>query len=182
MKYKTNNPLIQDSRFMIHEWGFTLAELMVSLGLFVVVLALTAVIFSRGLAHQRTLIDLVHSASNASLAMEQMAREIRTGTDFCIDAPCDSSTLALRNAKGEAVTYVLAGDRLVRSVNGAEPTPFVGEEVKVSSMLFAVRGVDPFDDTQPRITIVMSWSSRRQGVPSIAARLQTTISPRLLDQ
>lgn len=158
-------------------------ELMISLGLFSVALAIAAVVFSRGIAHQRTLTELVSISSRTSAVFEQMAREIRTGTDFCgiLAAPCGASALAFINAKGEEVSYALEESMLWRSASG-DANILLGEDERVSAFRFVFRGIDRADMIQPRITVLLSAGSRREGLSGAEVRLQTTISPRILDQ
>ncbi len=163
--------------------GFTLVELMISLGIFSAALAIAAVIFSRGIAQQRTLSELVSISTRASATFEQMAREIRTGADFCgtLGAPCGADALSFINAKGENVSYTFEEHMLWRSADG-EPRPLLGEDERVNAVRFVFRGIDRADALQPLITVFLSAGSRKPELQGIEARFQTTISPRILEQ
>jgi prepilin-type N-terminal cleavage/methylation domain-containing protein len=65
--------------------GFTLIELLVSIGIFSIVVAIATGGFVNSLRTQRQVSSLISAQSNASLVLEQMAREIRTGYLFCHD-------------------------------------------------------------------------------------------------
>jgi prepilin-type N-terminal cleavage/methylation domain-containing protein len=66
--------------------GFTLVEVLVAMGIFVIVIAIATGGFVNSLRTQRQVASLISAQSNASLVLEQMAREIRTGFLFCHDA------------------------------------------------------------------------------------------------
>ena len=63
--------------------GFTLVEVLVAIGLFSIVVAIGMGGFVQALRTQREIAALISAQSNASVALEQMAREIRTGYLFC---------------------------------------------------------------------------------------------------
>jgi prepilin-type N-terminal cleavage/methylation domain-containing protein len=65
--------------------GFTLIEMLVAIGVFAVVVAIATGGFVNSLRTQRQVASLISAQSNASLVLEQMAREIRTGFLFCHD-------------------------------------------------------------------------------------------------
>ena len=69
----------------MNQRGFTLAELLVAIGVFSVLMAIGVGGFVHALHTQREVAALIASQSNASIALEQMAREIRTGYLFCND-------------------------------------------------------------------------------------------------
>lgn len=71
--------------------GFTLIELLVAIGVFSILVAIGIGGFARALHTQREVAALIASQSNVSLALEQVAREIRTGYLFC-DSPGNSVT------------------------------------------------------------------------------------------
>src|SRR4051812_39727119 len=103
--------------------GFTLVELLVAITLFSIAISIAIGGFVRALRTQRELISLIAANSNASLAIEQMAREIRTGTSFdyvgCGEAAKICDGLTFKNANDEIVTYDLSADgSLKRTVGG----------------------------------------------------------------
>jgi len=123
--------------------GFTLIELIVAIGLFSILVAIAAGGFTNALRTQREVAGLIAAQSNAGLAIEQMAREARTGDEFChtptlpntepttpgqVTCSCkfalvgsgpDSlwtcSDLDFDNADGEEVNYSLANGALMRT-------------------------------------------------------------------
>ena len=63
--------------------GFTLIELLVTVGLFTIIIAIAVGGFTNAIRTQRQVASLISTQSNVSLALEQMARAIRTGYLFC---------------------------------------------------------------------------------------------------
>ena len=66
--------------------AFTLVEMLVAIALFSVVVSIAVGGFTRALRTQRQVIALIAANSNMSLALEQMAREMRTSINFsCVE-------------------------------------------------------------------------------------------------
>jgi len=63
--------------------GFTLVELLVTVGLFVIIITIAVGGFTNAIRTERQVSSLISAQSNVSLALEQMSREIRTGYLFC---------------------------------------------------------------------------------------------------
>ncbi|MBI2075117.1 MAG: prepilin-type N-terminal cleavage/methylation domain-containing protein, partial [Candidatus Harrisonbacteria bacterium] len=64
--------------------GFTIVELLVAVGLFLIVLAIASGAFVQALRSQRATLRLMAANDAASSALEQMTREIRVGDDFAL--------------------------------------------------------------------------------------------------
>lgn len=73
--------------------GFTLIETIIAIGLFSVLVAIGVGGFTTALRSERQAGSLLGAQSNVSLAVEQMAREIRTGYLFC-HAPNDNQDIS----------------------------------------------------------------------------------------
>lgn len=63
--------------------GFTLIELLVTVGLFAIIVTIATGGFTNAIRTQRQVSSLISAESNVSLALEQMARQVRTGYLFC---------------------------------------------------------------------------------------------------
>lgn len=161
--------------------GFTLIELIIAIAVFSTVVSIAVGGFVRALRTQRQVMGLLSANSNASLVMEQMARELRTGFDFCPPSqPCSESELSFRNAAGEAVRYRLTDGALERGVNNVF-APLTASNVSVRHLTFTISGNDLHDGFPPRITVVMGVSSKELGVAGTVVNMQTTVSARVLD-
>ncbi len=160
--------------------GFTLVELIVAVGIFGMVMALAVGIFVKLLRTQRAVVALIAMNDNASLALEQVAREIRTGSGFSLT----QGGLNFFNAKGEAVRYALDQNAIGRSVAQGPIRHITGNNVMVDRLDFTLTGSAPNglpDGLQPRIVIVLSVSAVASEAAGVVNHYQTAVSPRLLD-
>ena len=63
--------------------SFTLVEMLVTVGLFAIIITIAVGSFLNAERTQRQVSSLISAQSNVSLVLEQMSREIRTGYYFC---------------------------------------------------------------------------------------------------
>src|SRR3989338_1061550 len=107
--------------------GFTLAKVIVAVGLFGIVISVAVGGFVQALRTQRQAAAIVAANDNVFLALEQMAREIRTGRIFCSNRGGDGtaslcgsiSELAFfSGTTNETIEYCLSGGAVHRAVNG----------------------------------------------------------------
>jgi prepilin-type N-terminal cleavage/methylation domain-containing protein len=78
--------------------GFTLVETLVAIAIFAIVVLIGVGGFANALHTQGEVSSLIAAQSNASIALEQMAREIRTGYLFCDTSPNTGGTIQLNSA------------------------------------------------------------------------------------
>lgn len=153
--------------------GFTLVELLIAMGIFVVVIGISSSIFIQSFRSQRSLVSLIAVNSNASLTMEQMARELRTGVGF---PDSGGNSIAFTNSVGEAVTYQHNSSQGSVERNGKKIT---ADNIWVSKLDFSIfKGSSAADIYPARITIVLQVGTPRLGSGAGIANLQTTVSAR----
>lgn len=164
--------------------GFTIVELLVSIGLFGVIVSIAMGGFVRALRTQRQIVALITANSNVSLVLEQIAREIRTGFNFCGANPCSADSLTFTNAKGETVTYKFGtapeGYGIITRTVGASGTPnqITADNVNIRYLNFVLLN-DP--NYPPRVTILTGLSpnsNQAAGVSENITNIQTTVSTR----
>lgn len=183
--------------------GFTIVELLIAIGLFSVVISLAMGGFARALRIQRQAGGLLLANSNASLVLEQMAREMRLGYEFCRGGGVPS---CVQNDLHGSITFVkkkfpdgtniaatycwsadARGNGVIRRreyVVGVQPLScdtfeqFTAKNVNVQYLSFSVSGNNAGDGYMPRVTIAMGISSVEPGVSQSPVRLQTTVSSR----
>lgn len=162
--------------------AFTIIEFMVAVALFSIVISIAMGSFVRALRTQRQLVALMASNSNVSLAIEQMAREIRTGHNFCLGSCAGSpDTLLFTNRNGQQIIYCKEANVIKRGVNTASCTnaqKITSDKVDVGAMQFIGRGMNAGDNYPPRITISVTISPQETGVETSKVFLQTTVSAR----
>jgi len=180
-----------------HNKGFTLIEVVIAIALFSILVAIAAGGFTNALRAQREISSFIGAESNASLALEQMAREARTGYLFCHDvngALSCSTQCALNgtvltcpdlnfyNAQTEHVDYSVTNGTLIRTDQGVA-TAITGDNVVVKYLTFTIFGNQEDDHWNPRITITMGVSpnSTDPAAASDVVNLQTTVSAREID-
>ena len=93
------------------EEGFTLTELIIAMSVFIIATTIISGIFVRAVRTQRQVGQLMAVNSDASLIIERMAREIRSGYDFDYDydnTNCDigSDLIIFTKLKGTATTTI----------------------------------------------------------------------------
>ena len=173
--------------------GFLLIELLISMTIFSIVVAVAVGSFINVLNVQRQVAALSAAQSNLGVVIEQMAREIRTGSLFCTDASGDQNpsnicgfcvlsgseeicpALDFNNAGGDNVKYFLdASGTLEKSVNNATPEEITGNDVTIQHLNFILLGNTPGSQWNPRITVAIGIHPNNLSV----LNLETTVSAR----
>lgn len=158
--------------------GFTMIELLVAMGVFIIIVGVSIGIFVRSLRTQRNIINLMAINNNASSAIEQMAREIRTGQSFSSLGP---SGLKFVNYQGKDITYSwnINTESLERGEGGVFKT-LTASEVKIKRLQFILTGEDEPDNIPTRVTVILGVGSNQRDLTGVLNNIQTTISPRVL--
>jgi len=168
--------------------GYTVAELLVAISLFIIFFSLASAAFLRAIINQRGLNSLVNLTSNIGLTLEQMAREIRTGYNFQKNLP--PSQIQFINFDNQKVIYYL-------SINNSNNTgmierglldqnntlinhfPLTSPDISIDNLTFRVWQANP--NAPYRITIAIKAHSLVGGASfSSPIFLETTISARIL--
>jgi prepilin-type N-terminal cleavage/methylation domain-containing protein len=152
--------------------GFTLMELLVVSGLFLILIGLATGTFVQTMKTQRTITKLSESMNNVAFVMEQMSREIRVGFSFS----GGGDTLSFINSSDEFVTYKKNNDGIERCINN-NCAVITSPDVTISNLGFRLQGEVPGDNIASRVTILLSVSDGR----NIEVNLQTTVSSRVLE-
>lgn len=168
--------------------GFTLLEMVVSFGIFsVVIITAFGALLSINSAQIKAA-NIQNIQDNLRFALESMAREMRFGKSFI---PSDGAgpaylQIAFTRRDGTAVGYCL-NDTMIKQLSGGSSNCSLGsvvtdESIVVDQLVFYLIGqAPPPDNVQPRITIVIRAHSKDPKLATSFA-LQTTITPRLRDQ
>jgi len=160
--------------------GFTIVELLVGITSFIIIISIAVGGFSGALRSQREAIALLNANYNSSLVLEQMAREMRTGVNFCVNQmiACSESQLVFKNAYNQDIVYRFNNGGIEKSINGGSFKKIIADDVNVDYLKFILSGQDPNDNQQTRITILIGIKSRESSVSGSVINLQTTISKR----
>lgn len=175
--------------------GFTVAELLVATGIFSTIVTIAVGVFIQALRTERILLRLMAINNNAGAAIEQIAREVRTGYRFCEASyadpenigPClaaeDNDFLTFTNYRGEEVMYALQVDvdghgTITRSVGGRE-VPIIAADVDVLNVWFTVSQQDEICAPW-LVTIFIEFESSDASITQQKSYLQTSVVSRTL--
>ena len=133
-------------------------ELIVSVGLFALVMTLISGSYLMMISVTRQAQGLATGVDNLSFALETMTRTIRTGTSYgCPTAGNNCSggaTFYVKNSSGTAITYTLSNGSITQN-----NTAITDPSVSVTALTFYVSGTAPGssgDKSQPHVTIIIS--------------------------
>jgi prepilin-type N-terminal cleavage/methylation domain-containing protein len=162
--------------------GFTLIEMLVTVGLFTIIITIAVGGFTNAIRTQRQVSSLISAQSNVSLVLEQMARQIRTGYLFCSTygntqavaggsphsadtdcgcmlslspAPAGSWTcsgLDFYDAGSNHILYTAKNGALMASTTAGTQS-ITGNAVSVKYLNFQLYGQVEADHWTPRVTI-----------------------------
>lgn len=178
--------------------GFTLVELLVSVGIFSVVMLIAVGALLTMAEANRKAQALKSVMDNLNFAVESMSRGIRVGTTYhcgvggllTVPQNCTggSDYFAFESAHGDAlqgsdqVVYRFNNAAIERSIDGGGIfTPVTASEVVIEDLDFYVTGAASGDSLQPKVVITI------RGYAGVTVRsrsefsIQTTVTQRLLD-
>jgi prepilin-type N-terminal cleavage/methylation domain-containing protein len=138
--------------------GYTLIELIVSVGLFALVMMLVSGAYLMMINVTRQAQGLATGIDNLSFTLETMTRTIRTGTNYSCNSGGDCSsggtTFSVTNSSGTTMVYTLSNGAIMQNnVVLTDPS------VNVTSLKFYVTGTSKTsngDYQQPHVTITIS--------------------------
>lgn len=156
--------------------GFILIELVVAVALFSFAIIIALSLFMTGIKGQRRIIANQNIQESARYILEFMAKEIRmseiTGTT--------SSTLNLKRASGEIVSYSFAGTNINR-IDSLNSGPINSNDVLITGS-FSVVGLGEGDGIQPKVTMAMKIQNiSLRAEENSNLEIQTTVSIRNLE-
>jgi prepilin-type N-terminal cleavage/methylation domain-containing protein len=178
--------------------GFTLIELMVATSLFVVVatVSITALITVKTAnakaQTKRSVLD------NLNFAMENIARNMRIGTNYTCgfdsigspgaDCVNGDTKITFKDYMGDAVTYSLSGNRIMKKITGiANPSrtnsvalPITSPDIQINSLRFVVRQAEA-GGLQPFAIIFIDGVAKPGTKLETNFKVQTAASQRILD-
>ena len=190
-------PKIRIPDWVLGFWrgGFTLLEMIVSIGIFsILVTAAIGVMISISNAQIKAVNNQI-TQDNIRFSMELMTKEIRTGSEYTLSQPCapPGEGLAFLTSRGQRRIYFLSGSSIMRSViesdqqprpeHCSDANPLMAEEVSAERVHFSVGGTTlGSSDGQPWAMISLSVRSQSpQQTLESGMNLQTTVVQRLRD-
>lgn len=146
--------------------GYTLIELMVSIGLFAVIMTLAAGAYLMIIGISRQAEGISTAVDGVSYAIEDMSRTIRTGSGYgCglikgVDCPAGGSTFSLTDQTGAPIVFTreqIPGSTNYGIFEGA--SALTDPSINITALTFYVLGTKPAsqnDYLPPYVTIVVS--------------------------
>lgn len=139
--------------------GYTLIELIVAMGLFSFVMLLSSGAYLLMIGLNRQAQGIATGIDNLSFAVETMARDIRTGSNYNCgglgDCPNGANSFSFRNAGGVDVSYSLDSS-VIQKTAGSAVSTLTDPTVNVSSLVFYAAGTAKGDAEQSHVTIIVS--------------------------
>lgn len=188
----------------MREKGFTLIELIVSVGLFAVIMTISIGTLVGVFNENRKAETLKAAMDNLTLALEGMSRELRFGTTYaCGQDPVPASSMTANdcpNSPSYKISFVNQNGRTIgyRFVNNSgvgierwtQDTPIwlplTAPEVGIQglqSFKIYVIGTPAGDGLQPKVIININGIAGRSNKPSLQTTfiVQTEVSQRSID-
>ncbi len=191
--------------------GFTLIEVLVSTGIFTVVMVIALGALLAMVESDRKAQTLKTVINNLNFALDSMSRSIRTGEGYncgspsggdCKDDDPAPSYFAFTAADGRKVAYCLRNGAIVRlgpTDNalvscGGTFAPITSAEVVIEKLAFILVGSARGDGIQPKVTILISGyvqagggTATLESCKALASKcsvfnLQTSVTQRIYDQ
>lgn len=172
--------------------GFTLIEILVALGVFVLISAIVFNVFNTGSRIKNKIFASQNVRSELQYALEFMGREIRMLRDIdeTQEAGVSDSEIELKNSNCDDVDYCLADSNGTCNPGGEyiarNGEVFTSSDIKIESLIFSVNNFNICDgalpaagnSVQPSVTLIIKASSRGIKYVQTPIEVQTTISSR----
>ncbi len=173
--------------------GFTLVEMIVSIGLFTTVLFISSSAFLTVLNADRKSRSTRIAMDSLNISLEDMARRIKTGTTYSCGgsvlslgtADCSSGGTSIAFTEQDGTTrtaYRLDGTTMtIKRQVGTSGTELsvVSPEIAINKLLFIVGGSAPNDSLQPYVTILIDGTTTGKVFSRFS--MQTTVTMRAYD-
>ncbi len=154
------NPLPTAYRLPPTARGFTLVELIVSVGLFALVMTLVTGAYLIMIGINRQVQASATGINNLSFALEDMTRSIRTGTNYVLSG----GSFSFRDSSGNMISYARSTSSTYCGTGGGgcivktkiTTYALTDPSVNITSLMFYPVGTMPGDVEQSRVTMIVS--------------------------
>lgn len=174
--------------------GYSLLELIVSLGIFSMVMLVVMGAYVTLISLDRQARANNQLAATLSFAVESMARSMRTGTGYDCNAPGGSlncseggSSISFLDSQGQIISYIQKSDGSIGQCTGTSgcldnnAVSLTDRRINITSLRFYVRGVGVGDDTQPNVTFVIAGTMTTDAGEVSTFSIQTGATQRLIE-
>lgn len=175
--------------------GYSLLELIVSLGLFSMVMLVVIGAYLTLISLDRQARASNQLAASLSFAVESMARNLRTGSDYACNGNtaspnCTSTSggtsIVFTDSESQRITYLRRSDGSIGQCiglpcNAATAVPLTDRRITIDALRFYVRGVGTGDNRQPQVTFVVSGTMTTDAGESTSFTIQTGATQRYIE-
>lgn len=172
--------------------GFTLVEIIVSVGLFSVVMLVSTAAYLTIIMLDKEARATNELVVNLSFAVDSISRNIRTGKDYSCagvgNGTC--SQFSFTDSQGQRVTYLLKGATVGQCVFAADDTTqcnsslavsLTDPRINVNALVFHVRGVGVSDLLEPQTIMSIRGTMPTAQGRTVQFTLQTSATQRYLE-
>lgn len=162
----------------IKQAGFTLFELVVSIGIFSLVSVVTLAIFMQVLRIQKRSFGSQRVVENSLSAFENMSRDIRVSRICIAGSSCSASRLDINHPLKGAISfrYDSSAGKLVKTEAGTTVDITSSADVNFTRFQFRTIGLAVGDDQSSRVTITARVQPRSGAITVFD--LQTSVTSR----
>ncbi len=181
-----------DKKILKKGKGFTLIEIAVSIGIFLIILISASGILVSAIKNQRRNLSSQEILSQTSYALEYMSRAMRMakkddlggincllGDKINYEITHSGQGIKFLNSKDECQEFFLENGQLKENKDGNADF-LTSDNFLVNSFNIAVSGQGQTDELQPKATIFLDIQAVNQDSPA-RLKIQTTVSQRNLD-
>ena len=181
--------------------GYTLLELIVSLGIFSLVMVVVTGAYVTLISLDRHARSQNQLVASLSFAIESMSRNMRTGTGYICNGnsavrDCNAGTsITFTDSEGSQITFFKKNDGTIGQCTGSPCTQATAVSltdplITIDSLTFYVRGACPQtggvgscngDGRQPQATFVVKGSMAAENGEISTFSIQSSATQRLID-
>lgn len=184
--------------------GFTLIEVLVSLAIFTIVVTMSVGALMTIIGADAKERNLQSIMTNLTFALDEMTRDIRTGSDyFCgaaVDLPTDGTATLNCESGGEAFAFNEGGESLTKNASSPRIAfkvdngvlkrrlgngswePMTSPNIRLTDVRFYVSGATRGDAESPTMTLFMKGTAGDNNDPAQSEfNIETTVVQQLLD-
>ena len=167
-----------------NNFGFTMIELLVAIGIFGILLIIVSGVFSRFMLIERHGIAEGQLISDLRSAMESFTKEARTGYGSTYNVSSDGKEVVFRNQDGDCVAYRIATAGtsgvfqradLGPSISSCDPGIFTGKDSKFSPLTGSSTDISSihFNAVIPQVA---GGRMNQQGVVTVSVTASSAVS------
>lgn len=168
--------------------GYSLLELIVSVGLFSLVMLVVMGAYLSLISMDRRARATNELVTNLSFAVESMMRNVRTGSTYsCGSGNGTCTQFSFRDSANQNFTYLLRSDGTIGQCSGVggcsqtTATQLTDPRITITTLNFYVRGVGTGDEVQPQVTVSISGTMPTDQGKTVDFTIQTGATQRLID-